>query len=115
MTDWNKEPLGIWTCKIGEAGVNTETGLDFPMRKAVEAAYKEITGRESDFIFSGWRGELTEPERAVVEDRLPRDTDRELATKIVTAVRNAHQSGAFYKDEKINAVNAVIALLRDRA
>lgn len=66
-------PHGIWACKIGEAGVLHERGLDLPMRKAVAAAYREITGEEPDFIFSGWRGELTEPERAVVENRLPRD------------------------------------------
>jgi hypothetical protein len=41
------------------------------MRRAVERAYRDITGREPDFIFSGWGAQLTESERAVVEDRLP--------------------------------------------
>lgn len=63
----------IWTCKIGECvGDNLPHGADHPMREAVEKAYREITGRDPAFQFSGWGGELTEPERAVVENRLPR-------------------------------------------
>jgi len=68
----------IWTCKIGECdeadlrGPNGEyRGADFPMRMAVREAYREITGRDDSFCFSGWGGELTEPERAVVENREP--------------------------------------------
>ena len=41
------------------------------MRKAVQEQYKAITGHEPDFCFSGWAGELTEGERAVVENRPP--------------------------------------------
>jgi hypothetical protein len=66
----------IWYCKIGEC---TEEelhriyphGADLPMRRAVEKAYLEITGKEADFTFSGWGAELSEPERAVVENREP--------------------------------------------
>ena len=68
------EPMNekIWTCKIGAvAGRSLPWGADFPMREAISAAYKTLTGVEADFIFSGWGGELTEGERAVVEDRLP--------------------------------------------
>lgn len=62
----------IWYCKIGEVASLPEVGgADLPMRKAVERAYKELTGEEPVFTFSGWGAELTEPERAVVEDRLP--------------------------------------------
>ena len=62
----------IWHCKIGEATPDAvPQGADNPMRKAVAKAYREITGQDADFIFSGWGGELTEPERAVVENRLP--------------------------------------------
>lgn len=43
------------------------------MREAVARAYREITGRDPDFIFSGWGAELTEGECAVVENRLPND------------------------------------------
>jgi hypothetical protein len=64
--------MKIWFCKIGEI---SEAGLphaaDEPMRKAIIAAYTQITGQSPDFVFSGWGGELTEPERAVVEDRQP--------------------------------------------
>jgi hypothetical protein len=41
------------------------------MRQAVETAYYAITGDEPKFVFSGWGAKLTEPERAVVEDRMP--------------------------------------------
>lgn len=61
----------IWTCKIGGSINTLAPGSDLPMRKAVELAFIEATGFESEFIFSGWAGALTEPERAVVENRLP--------------------------------------------
>jgi hypothetical protein len=60
----------IWSCKIGET-YSVPHGADLPMRQAVAKAYRELTGEEPDFIFSGWGAELTESERAVVEDRLP--------------------------------------------
>ena len=60
----------IWECKIGE--VDSVAGCaDYPMRQAVAAAYKAITGAEPVFIFSGWGASLTEYERAVVENRPP--------------------------------------------
>jgi hypothetical protein len=65
MTD---KPTKIWTCKVGEVSSDLlPKGADLPMRKAVARAYLEITGQEPDFIFSGWGGELTENERAVVD------------------------------------------------
>lgn len=60
----------IWECKIGEVD-SVAGGADYPMRQAVAAAYREITGAEPVFIFSGWGALLTEAERAVVENRLP--------------------------------------------
>ncbi len=63
----------IWTCKIGETG-RLPMGADGPMRTAVRAAYLAITGEEPAFLFSGWGAELTEPERAVVENRMPNIT-----------------------------------------
>jgi hypothetical protein len=66
------EGLKIWFCKIGEvSGVDLPTDADLAMRKAVSDAYWQITGRDPGFIFSGWGGGLTEPERAVVENREP--------------------------------------------
>jgi hypothetical protein len=59
----------IWYCKIGE--VDEEKlphGSDAPMREAVEQKYRELTGEEPVFLFSGWGAELTEFERIVVEE-----------------------------------------------
>ena len=69
----NRMKTKIWFCKIGEVPDDGRlpSGCDSPMRNAVEEAYQKITGKPSMFCFSGWAGELTEPERAVVEDRDP--------------------------------------------
>ena len=68
----SEESKRVWTCKIGWAGDELPLGSDLPMRDAVAAAYKKLTGgHHPDFIFSGWGGELTEPELAVVENREP--------------------------------------------
>jgi hypothetical protein len=37
------------------------------MRKAVERAYKELTGEENIACFSGWGGEFTAHERAIIQ------------------------------------------------
>lgn len=58
---------GIWMCKIGvHKPVRIPLAADAPMRSAAHRAYKEITGREPDFCFSGWSAELTEGELEVV-------------------------------------------------
>jgi hypothetical protein len=62
--------MKIWQCKIGEIE-QVLGGSDLPMREAVCEAYRRITDAEPLFLFSGWGAELTEPERAVVENRLP--------------------------------------------
>lgn len=59
----------IWKCKIGGQCGELPHGADMPMRDAIALAFKEITGREPQFIFSGWGAELTEGERAVHENR----------------------------------------------
>ena len=60
----------IWTCKIGETERSKlPMGADYPMRVAIARAYKEITGEEPKFLFSGWGGSLTESERNVVENK----------------------------------------------
>ena len=59
----------IWFCKIGEVDrLMLPRGADGPMRQAVREAYKNLTGKYPDFIFSGWGGELTPAEREVVEE-----------------------------------------------
>jgi hypothetical protein len=83
----------VWFCKIGEVEREAlPNGADLPLRLAVERAYRELTGHGPTFCFSGWNGTLTEPERAVVEDREPhRPADGPSADaytqNIVTAAR----------------------------
>jgi hypothetical protein len=67
--------MKIWECKIGETSAIPD-GADAPMRQAVAQAYREIAGRDPDFIFSGWGARLKEAERAVVENREPRRKKR---------------------------------------
>ena len=68
--DQSDGPHGVWLCKIGQAG-GLPSGSDAPMRNAVARAYRDLTGEDPEFIFSGWRHSLTESERAVVDDQLP--------------------------------------------
>lgn len=57
----------IWTCKIGAVTPeNLPLGSDLPMRRAVSDEFFRLTGKEPEYIFSGWGGELTPDERAVV-------------------------------------------------
>jgi hypothetical protein len=67
--------LITWDCKVGEIPREhlheRHPHGDTPMRAAIAKAYLELTGREPDFLFSGWGGKLDEGERAVVEDREP--------------------------------------------
>lgn len=78
----------IWYCKIGITnykGFNCRAP-DHPMRQAVEKAFKDVVGVESDFNFSGWNAELTEPELVVVENRLPEfSIDWEYRAKVAEA------------------------------
>lgn len=59
-----------WFCRIGETE-DLPPESDQSMRNAASVAYKLITGKDADFIFSGWGDELPEEYRAVVEDREP--------------------------------------------
>lgn len=62
-----------WTCQIGEVPRDSiPDDSDGPMRAAVARAYRELTGRDDDFLFSGWGDPLPERYRAAVENRLPR-------------------------------------------
>ena len=62
--------MKIWDCKIGEIDEEKlSSGSNSPMRKAVRQAYKELTGEEPKFIFSGWGGNLTKIERDIVNSR----------------------------------------------
>ena len=65
MTTYYKR---VWTCTIGRRDNRPLPvgGADVTMRQAVEAAYREVTGEEPDFIFSGWSGGLTFAEEEVL-------------------------------------------------
>ena len=55
--------MKIWTCKIGvEDDVELPDGADLPMRRAAQERFRRVTGREPDFCFSGWNGELDDAE-----------------------------------------------------
>lgn len=71
--DQHEQGRQVWWCKIGGPKRDLPHGADWPMRDAVQFAYLGLVGEECEFTFSGWGGELTEGELAVVEDRLPRE------------------------------------------
>lgn len=59
----------IWSCKIGGKIPNElPPGVDLPMRQAVKKAFKEITGVDAEFNFSGWAAKLTVAERSETGD-----------------------------------------------
>lgn len=61
-----------WSCKVGVIGsVDLPPGSDLPMRRAVEAAFFELTGKRAEFNFSGWGAQLDEGEYEVVAPRVP--------------------------------------------
>jgi len=65
-------PQTVWRCKIGNLAIlNLPDGADAPMRRAINAAFYDLTGQYAQFIFSGWGSYLTEGELAVVQDREP--------------------------------------------
>ena len=58
----------MWFCKIGViGGAYLPSGADGPMRQAIVQAFKEITGQDAEFIFSGWGNSLSDVERAIVQ------------------------------------------------
>lgn len=68
--------LGIqtanWSCTIGSDSVDPNLlpmGCDLPMRQAIKRAYREITGKDAEFVFSGWSAKLTPGQRAVVDSQ----------------------------------------------
>jgi hypothetical protein len=88
----------IWYCKIGEVprGKLPHTA-DAPMRDAVSKCFKELTGEYPGFIFSGWGAELTEGERAVVENRMPREQASRPVTDAEITLAMSDDYSARYK------------------
>ena len=121
MADKNEVRVGgIWFCKIGEHSP-LQRGADSPMRDAVAAEYKKLTGQEPAFIFSGWGGELTEGERAVVENRLPSTppadaalADDALCESLIEA-SDMRWNGDVYVGDGSDLMSLVRAALRARA
>ena len=60
----------VWACKV-LWGLDSELpgGADGPMRVAVKEAFRTLTGRWPDMVFSGWGGQLTEAELRCVEQQ----------------------------------------------
>lgn len=80
----------IWTCKIGGRVTGLPKGADGPMRVAVQACFEKLTGYEAEFTFSGWGAELTEGERAVVENREPRYDRKKSFEESIRHAINCH-------------------------
>ena len=59
--------MKIWSCKIGECDEgDVPEGSDLLIRRAVEMAYGEITGKPPEYIFSGWGAKLNETQREII-------------------------------------------------
>lgn len=64
--------MKIWACKIGEVSEgDLADGADAPMRQAVQKAFKELTGTDDLFCFSGWAGKLDAYESELVKGSPP--------------------------------------------
>lgn len=63
----SETPKKLWSCKVGFADAHQlPAGSDWPMREAVIGAFRQITGCEPEFTFSGWGDKLTEAEDAAL-------------------------------------------------
>jgi hypothetical protein len=97
MTNTSK-PEVIWECKIGgPVPGEMPDGWDFPMRRAVQAAFLSLTGVDAEFTFSG-RGNLTEGERAVVEKRAPAIETIEDLPETPYRLEGQHEGKSFVLD-----------------
>lgn len=106
----HRTPRSVWQCKIGVLSpVNLPAGCDFPMRRAIDAAFLSLAGVESDFIFSGWGAKLTEGELAVVENRIPSEAYyrelrvRDAAPALLEALRELHEKTVIGTDAERHA------------
>lgn len=58
----------VWYCKIGGFVKELPEGADWPLRQAVQDAFARATGQHAEYAFTGWGGELTPVERAIVNN-----------------------------------------------
>lgn len=50
----------VWECAIGGRDpVTIPPGGDLPMRRAVERAFREVTGTDAEYTYSGWGRKFT--------------------------------------------------------
>lgn len=61
-----------WTCTVTGPLTDLPPGADFPMRRAVEAAFREVTGIHYTDMWSGWNGSARAAALAATE-KLGRD------------------------------------------
>ena len=117
MSDLTTE--NIWSCKVGGICHELPNGANLPMRLAIVKAFRAVTGVEAGFCFSGWAAELTEPERAVVENRLP-SKEHETAWKANAAapeydrLRNSHDALLAALKAQHEAIDILFAMLIER-
>jgi hypothetical protein len=109
MSDKLNNRSQAWSCKIGiVAGVAVPSGGDAPMRAAVQATFRQLTGVEARFTFSGWGAKLTESELAVVENRAPNysgdESPNEWAERIA---RQFDAMGESYDAKKLRQLAAL--------
>lgn len=63
-------PITSFDLKIGVRGfAEVPDGGDYPMRQALQAAFKTVTGEWGDFLYSGWNASLTENELKQLESQ----------------------------------------------
>lgn len=58
----------VWDCQIGGDVGDLPWGADDPMRQAIRQAYRELTGKEPEFLFSGWGGKLSPEQKALLKE-----------------------------------------------
>ncbi len=107
--DYRMDPHGaVWECKVGGTFPHSSLppGSDSPMRDAVERAYRDITGQEAEFCFSGWGAALSPNQRDVVENRV-RETWQERDAVVAFLDRYA---AAIRAEERERAAGLVAAL-----
>ena len=97
--------MKTWECKIGEVDAAfLPEGADFPMRRAIETAYHDLTGEWRRFIFSDWGAELDTIQREIVESTSPDAEvvifeDWRLPLKTETAQQQIDRLARFIMDE----------------
>lgn len=110
----------IWTCTIGRRDLDSASfppGSDGPMRDAVTWAFRELTGRDDEFIFSGWGQNYLPENRAAVVDGRNGPNDEHYAAWCEAREIIAHAIGdePTYADQRTAAaLDALAELLYDR-